>query len=161
MHGIIVGYLGVAVGHLKTTVGLLRVFKGHLRINNWSWGKHNWATPQSKANLLSNIFTTITNKILSIKFSFLGKLKGPGVDNGSLKFQNSVFGQSADKLAGLRQISLYIQAISPMYVCFFTVHCWSLKSIYVKILSVKILFRKWTQVNSLIKVLLMSLFQVP
>ena len=32
-------------------------------------------------------------------------------------------GQTADKLAVMRQIYLYIQAISPMRVCSFTVQC--------------------------------------
>ena len=56
----------------------------------------------------------------------------PGVQNGGLgsyfSFQNSICGQSAEKLAVLRQIYLYIQAISPMRECSFIVHCYGLRS---------------------------------
>ena len=71
---VIIGHLRVTIGHLRVIKGHLRVIKGHLRVSNWSLGEHNWASPQGKANLLSNIFfRQLQIKILSTKLSYLGK----------------------------------------------------------------------------------------
>ena len=52
------GHLRLTIGYLKTTVVHIRVTLSHLRVTigyffyTQTEGKHNWASPQSKANLL-------------------------------------------------------------------------------------------------------------
>ena len=48
------------MGHPRVTIGHLRVIMGHLRPKDNYWlpsGKHDWASPQSKANLSTHKLT--------------------------------------------------------------------------------------------------------